>query len=49
VRIYQGLSARHKAKIDDDWRTAERLALGLATIFQVLEHGKALTDRLFHD
>jgi len=49
VRIYQGMSTRHKAELDDDWRTAERSALGLSTIFDVLEHGKALTDRLFQD
>ena len=47
--MYQHMSSGHNSKLDKDWRQAERLALGLPTIFDVLEHGKGLTDRVFKD
>jgi len=47
--MYQNMSSCHDLKLDRDWRKAECLALGLATIFDVLEHGKGLTDRIFKD
>jgi len=48
-RMYQHMSSSHYSKLDKVWRQVERLALGLATIFDVLEHGKGLTDRIFKD
>lgn len=48
-RMYQHMSSSHYSKLEKVWRQAERLALGLATIFDVLEHGKGLTDRIFKD
>ena len=47
--MYQWLSIHHNSMLDDKWRQAERLALGLATIFDILEHGKRLTDGIFKD
>jgi len=47
--MYQSMSSGHNLKIDSNWRRAECLALGLATIFDILEHGKGLTDRVFKD
>ena len=47
--MYQNMSSCHDLKLDRDWRKAECLAIGLATIFNVLEHGKGLTDRIFKD
>ena len=49
MNMYQNMSSAHDSKLDDNWREAECLALGLATIFGVLEHGKGLTDRVFKD
>jgi len=49
MNMYQSMSAAHSLKLNDNWREAERLALGLPTIFDVLEHGKALTDGIFKD
>ena len=49
IDIYQGMSSAHSAKLDDNWRHAERLALGLTTIFDILEHGKGLTYGIFKD
>ena len=46
---YDQMSTAHKSKLDADWLHAERLALGLATIFAVLDHGKGLTDSIFQD
>ncbi|MCX6107340.1 MAG: hypothetical protein NTY08_16055 [Proteobacteria bacterium] len=48
-RMYQHMSTSHYSKLAKVWRHAERLALGLATIFDVLEHGKGLADRIFKD
>ncbi len=49
LNMYQSMSSGHNLKIDSNWRRAECLALGLATIFDILEHGKGLTDRVFKD
>ena len=49
MNMYQSMSSAHSLKLNDNWREAERLALGLPTIFDVLEHGKALTDGIFKD
>lgn len=46
---YDQMSTAHKSKLDAEWLQAERLALGLATIFAVLDHGKGLADRIFQD
>ena len=47
--IYDRMSFGHRSKLGVDCYQAERLALGLATIFDVLEHGKGLADRIFKD
>ena len=49
LRIYEGMSDAHNFKLDAEWRRAERLALGLPTIFDILQHGKGLADRIFKD
>ena len=49
LRIYERMSDAHSFKLDAEWRRAERLALGLPTIFDVLQHGKGLADRVFKD
>ncbi|MCX6111485.1 MAG: hypothetical protein NTZ90_17960 [Proteobacteria bacterium] len=49
MNMYQSMSSAHSLKLNDNWREAERLALGLQTIFNVLEHGKALTDGVYKD
>ena len=46
---YDRMSSAHKVKLDAGWQQAQRLALGLATIFDVLDHGKGLADRIFQD
>jgi len=46
---YERMSAGYKSQIDAEWLQAERLVLGLATIFHVLDHGKCLADRVFQD
>jgi len=43
------MSSGHSSKLDVDWVEAERLALDLGTIFDILEHGKGLADGLFKD
>ena len=49
LRIYERMSDAYNFKLDAEWRRAERLALGLPTIFDVLQHGKGLADRVFKD
>jgi hypothetical protein len=49
LKIYQSMSFRHSSMLGAAWLQAERLALGLATIFDVLQHGKGLADRIFKD
>ena len=49
LRIYLNMSFAHRSQLGADWLRAERLSLGLATIFDVLEHGKGLADRVFKD
>ena len=49
LELYESMSTAHNSKLDRDWKQAERLDLGLATIFNVLEHGKSLADRVFQD
>jgi len=49
LELYGSMSTAHNSKLDRDWKQAERLDLGLATIFNVLEHGKSLADRVFQD
>ena len=49
MNMYQNMSSAHDSKLDGIWRETECLALGLATIFDVLEHGESLTDRVFKD
>jgi len=49
MKVYQDMSFDHRSKPGADWYQAERLALGLATIFDVLEHGKGLADHVFKD
>jgi len=49
LRMYLNMSVAHRTQHGADWLQAERLALGLATIFDVLEHGKGLADRVFKD
>ena len=49
MKMYQDMSFDHRSKLGADWYQAERLALGLATIFDVLEHGKGLADHVFKD
>jgi hypothetical protein len=46
---YDQMSTAHKSELDADWLKSERLALGLATIFAILNHGKGLADRIFQD
>ncbi|MCX6107204.1 MAG: hypothetical protein NTY08_15365 [Proteobacteria bacterium] len=46
---YDQMSTAHKSKLDAEWLQAERLALSLATIFAILDHGKSLADRIFQD
>ncbi len=43
------MSSAHSSKLDENWRDAERLVLGLATIFDILDHGKGLADGIFKD
>ena len=47
--LYERMSNAHNSKVNRDWTQVERLALGLVTIFNVLEHGKSLADRVFKD
>jgi hypothetical protein len=47
--LYESMSSAHNSMVDRDLQRAERLALGLVTIFNVLEHGKSLADRVFKD
>ena len=47
LAMYERMSGSHSSKLDENWHQVERLALGLATIFNVLEHGKGLADRIF--
>ena len=47
--IYDRMSFGHRSKLGVSCYQAERLALGLATIFDVLEHGKGLADHIFKD
>jgi len=47
--LYERMSNAHNSKVNRDWQQVERLALGLVTIFNVLEHGKTLADRVFKD
>lgn len=47
--LYERMSNAHNSKVGRDWQQVERLALGLVTIFNVLEHGKSLADRVFKD
>jgi hypothetical protein len=49
LEFYHSMSTAHYSKLDRDWNQAERLDLGLATIFNVLEYGKRLADRVFKD
>ena len=49
LELYENMSAAHNSKLDRDWKQTERLGLGLATIFNVLEHGKSLADSVFQD
>ena len=49
LELYESMCTAHNSKLDRDGKQAERLDLGLATIFDVLEHGKSLTDRVFKD
>ena len=49
LRMYLNMSVAHRTQHGVDWLQAERLALGLATIFDVLEFGKGLADRVFKD
>jgi len=49
IDMYASMSSGHSSKLDVDWVEAERLALDLGTIFDILEHGKGLADRLFKD
>jgi len=49
LRMYEGMSFCHRAELGDDRRRAEQSALGLATIFDVIEHGKGLADCIFKD
>jgi len=47
--MFQNMSSSHNLKLDQEWLQTERLVLGLTTIFDVLEHGKGLTDSIFKD
>ena len=49
INTYQSMSTGHNSKLDQNWHQSERLALGLATIFDVLQHGKGLADGIFKD
>ena len=49
MKMYQNMSFDHRFKPGAVWYQVERLALCLATIFDVLEHGKGLADRVFKD
>lgn len=49
MNTYQSMSTGHSSKLDQDWHQTERSALGLATIFDVLQHGKSLADGIFKD
>jgi hypothetical protein len=47
--LYERMSNAHNSKVNRDWKQVERLVLSLVTIFNVLEHGKNLADRVFKD
>ena len=49
LEAYESMSNARHSMVDRDLQQAERLALGLATIFNILEHGKSLADRVFKD
>jgi len=49
MNTYQIMSTGHNSRLDQDWHQTERAALGLATIFDVLQHGKGLADGIFKD
>ena len=49
MNTYQSISTGHNSRLDQDWHQTERAALGLATIFDVLQHGKGLADGIFQD
>jgi hypothetical protein len=49
LSTYERMSDEHKSKLDINALDAQRLSLGLPTVFDVLEHGKGLADRIFKD
>lgn len=49
LKLYLDMSFGHRGRLGAYQHQAERLNLGLATIFDVLDHGKSLADRIFKD
>jgi hypothetical protein len=47
LQMYETMSECHRFELTEDQISAERSALALPTIFQVIEHGKSIADHIF--